>query len=162
MSITESLIKIRKFRYSSVWTADGKIMYKDEADTKAKVYFNWYSGKQGLCYGKPGFWFLILMVSVYFYWRFFTKHFKTVSYFVLLILFIGILPLIKIILIKNQFVHFIFLNISILLCLQIANLDCNKIVTSISQLYHLHVVHFIIWHHLFLEFWLVNTWFFAH
>ena len=54
MSITESLIKIRKFRYSSVWTADGKIMYRDEADIKAKVYFDWYSGKQGLCYGKAG------------------------------------------------------------------------------------------------------------
>ena len=40
MSITESLIKIRKFRYGSVWTADGKMMYKDEADTKAKVYFD--------------------------------------------------------------------------------------------------------------------------
>ena len=134
-------------------------MYKDEADIKAKVYFDWYS--RG-CVREKQELFLILMVSVYFYRRFFTKHSKTVSYFVLLILFIGILPLIKIILIKNRFVHFIFLNISILLCLQIANLDCNKIVTSISQLHHLHIVHFIIWHHLFVEFWLVNTWFFAH
>ena len=48
-SITESLTKIRmsalkearnKFGYSSVWTADGKIMYKEEGDTKAKVYFD--------------------------------------------------------------------------------------------------------------------------
>ena len=29
-----------KFGYSSVWTADGKIMYKYEGDTKAKVYFD--------------------------------------------------------------------------------------------------------------------------
>ena len=52
MSITESLTKIRmsalkgpknNFGYSSV---DGKIMYKDEGDAKAKVYFDWYSGKQ--------------------------------------------------------------------------------------------------------------------
>ena len=62
------------------------------------------------------------------------KHSKTVSYFVFLILFIGILPLIeiifkKIIFIKIQFVHFISLDITILLCLQVANLDCNKILT---------------------------------
>ena len=52
MSITESLTKIRmsalkgpknNFGYSSV---DGKIMYKDEGDAKAKVYFDWCSGKQ--------------------------------------------------------------------------------------------------------------------
>ena len=49
ISITESLTKIRmsalkearnKFGYSSAWTADGKTMYKDEGDTKAKVYFD--------------------------------------------------------------------------------------------------------------------------
>ena len=49
MSVTASLTKIRistlkeagnKFGYSSVWTADGKIMYKEEGDTKAKVYFD--------------------------------------------------------------------------------------------------------------------------
>ena len=48
MSITESLTTIRisalkearkKFGYSSDWTADGKIMYKEQGDTKAKVYF---------------------------------------------------------------------------------------------------------------------------
>ena len=48
MSITVSLTKIRmsalkearsKFRYSNVWTADGKITYKEEGDAKAKVYF---------------------------------------------------------------------------------------------------------------------------
>ena len=42
MSITESLTKIRmsalkearnKFGYSNVWTADGKIMYKDEGQS---------------------------------------------------------------------------------------------------------------------------------
>ena len=53
MSITESLTKIRmsalkearnKFGYSSVWTADGMIIYKEEGDTKAKIYFDWYSG----------------------------------------------------------------------------------------------------------------------
>ena len=47
---------------------------------------------------------------------FFTKHSRTVSYFVFLILFRSILPLIKIILIKIQFVHFISLNITILFC----------------------------------------------
>ena len=49
ISITKSLTKIRmsalkearnKFGYSSVWTADGKIMYKDEDDTTAKAYFD--------------------------------------------------------------------------------------------------------------------------
>ena len=49
MSITESFNKIRmstlkearhEFGYSTVWTADGKTMYKEEGDTKAKVYFN--------------------------------------------------------------------------------------------------------------------------
>ena len=48
-SITETLTKIRmsalkaarnKFGFSSVWTADGKILYK-EGDTKTKVYFDW-------------------------------------------------------------------------------------------------------------------------
>ena len=65
------------------------------------------------------------------------KHSKTVSYFVFLILFLGILPLIKTILIKIQFVHFISVNITIILCSQIANVDYNKILTPISQLYHL-------------------------
>ena len=49
MSVSESLTKIRmsaltearnKFGYSSVWTADGKIVYKEEGDTKAKIYFD--------------------------------------------------------------------------------------------------------------------------
>ena len=49
ISITKSLTKIRmsalkearnKFGYSSVWTADGKIMYKDKDDTTAKAYFD--------------------------------------------------------------------------------------------------------------------------
>ena len=85
--------------------------------------------------------FLILMASFYFYLfgGFLTKYSKTISYFVFLILFRGILPLIKIILIKLRFVHFISLNITVLLCLQFANLDCNKILTSISQLYNLTI-----------------------
>ena len=83
----------------------------------------------------------ILMALCYFYLfgGSFTKHSKTVSYFAFLILLINILPLIKIILIKIQFVHFIFLNTTIVLCLQIATLDCNKILTSVSQLYHLTI-----------------------
>ena len=124
MSVTARLTKIRistlketrnKFGYSSVWTADGKIMYKEEGDTKAKVYFDWYSGKQKFCYEKKQYLFLILMASFYFYLfgGFFTKHFKTVSYFVFLTLFRSILPLIKIILIKIQFVYFISLSITI-------------------------------------------------
>ena len=61
MSITESSAKIRmsalketrnKLGYSSVWTADEKIMYKDKGNTNVKVYFDWYSGKQKLCYRK--------------------------------------------------------------------------------------------------------------
>ena len=49
MSITESLTKIKmsalkearnKFGFGSVWTADGKILYKEEGDTKTKVYFD--------------------------------------------------------------------------------------------------------------------------
>ena len=50
MSTIESSSKIRmsalqearnKFGFSSVWTAGRKIMYKEEVDTKTKVYFNW-------------------------------------------------------------------------------------------------------------------------
>ena len=74
-----------------------------------------------------------------FAWGIFYEAFQNVSYFVFLILFRSILPLIKIILIKTQFVHFISLNITILLCLQFANLDCNKILTSIPRLYHLTI-----------------------
>ena len=44
----------KKFGYSSVCTADGIIMYKDEDDIKFKVYFNLYSGQQKLCYGETG------------------------------------------------------------------------------------------------------------
>ena len=49
MSITKTLTKIRmsalkearnKFGYSSVWTADKKIMYNDKDDAKSKVYFD--------------------------------------------------------------------------------------------------------------------------
>ena len=49
MSITECLTKIRlsalkearnKFGFSSVCTAAGKILYKEEGDTKTKVYFD--------------------------------------------------------------------------------------------------------------------------
>ena len=65
------------------------------------------------------------------------KHSKSVRYFVFLILFVGILPLIKMILLKIQFYHFISLYTTILSCLQIANLDCNKTLISIFQLFHL-------------------------
>ena len=84
---------------------------------------------------------LILRALFYFYLygRLFTKHSETVTYFVFLILFIGILLLIKVMLIKIPFFHFISLNITILLCFEIANLDCNKILMSISQLYHLTI-----------------------
>ena len=49
MSITDRLTKIRmsalketrnKLGHSSVWTADEKIMYKDEGNTNVKVYFD--------------------------------------------------------------------------------------------------------------------------
>ena len=78
MSITEGLTKIRmsplkearnKFGHSNVSTADGKILYKDEGDTKAKVYFDWYSDKQKLYYGKRGIFFdfddIILFLTVW-------------------------------------------------------------------------------------------------
>ena len=42
------------FEYSSVWTADVKIMYKDEDDIKFKVYFDLYSDQQKLCYRETG------------------------------------------------------------------------------------------------------------
>ena len=64
-----------------------------------------------------------------FVWGIFYKALIAVSYFVFLIFLLGILPLIKTILIKTQFIHFIYLNTTILLYLQIANLDCNKILT---------------------------------
>ena len=51
----------------------------------------------------------------------------------------GILSLIKILLIKIHFVHFMPLNIAILSCLRIANLDCNETLTPISQLYNLTI-----------------------
>ena len=62
IAIAESLTKIRvsalkevrtKFGYSRVWTADGKIMYKDEDDIKFKVYFDLYSDQQ-FCYRETG------------------------------------------------------------------------------------------------------------
>ena len=49
MTITERLTKIRmsalkearnKFGFSSIWTADGKILYKEEGDAQTKVYFD--------------------------------------------------------------------------------------------------------------------------
>ena len=134
MSITDSLTKIRmsalketrnKFGFSSVWTADGKILYEQGLFWLIK----WQAGvvlqkKQG---------FFLLMASIYFY-------LNAVSYFVFLILFRSMLPLInEIILIKTQFVYFISPNITILVCLQFANLDCNKILTSIPQLYQLPI-----------------------
>ena len=76
MSITECLTKIRvsalkearhKFGYSSVWTAGGKIMYKDKGNTKPTVGFDGCSGKQKLCYKKKQYLFLILIALFYFY-----------------------------------------------------------------------------------------------
>ena len=46
-----------------------------------------------------------------FVWGYFLKHSKIVSYFVFLIRFLGILSLIKVILIKIQFIQFISLTI---------------------------------------------------
>ena len=40
---------------------------------------------------------------------------------------------------KIQFFHFIFLNITIFLCLQIGNKDYNKGLMSISPLYYLTI-----------------------
>ena len=148
MSITESLTKIRmsalkearnKFGFSSVWTANGKIVQRRRWYKYQGLF--WLIKWQAGVVLRENRVFFILMTSFYFYLLggVFTKHSKTVGYFVFLILFRSILPLIKIILIKTQFVHFISLNITILLCLQFANLDCNKILTSISQLYHLTI-----------------------
>ena len=47
-------VRNNKFGHNSVWTADRKIMHKDDCDTKVKVYFDWGSDKQKLCYGRAG------------------------------------------------------------------------------------------------------------
>ena len=85
--------------------------------------------------------FLIFMALLYFclFGGILKRHSKSVSYFVFLILFINILPLIKIILIKIYFYHLISLNVTIFLCLHIVNLDSNKILMTISQLYYLTI-----------------------
>ena len=108
MSITESLTKIRmsslkkardKFGYSSVWAAERKIMYKDEEDTKAKVSLIDIVVANSNCVTEKQELFFVLMALFYFHLLggFFTQYFKTVSYFVFLVLFIGMLPLTKII-----------------------------------------------------------------
>ena len=33
-------VRNNKFGHNSVWTADRKIMHKDDCDTKVKVYFD--------------------------------------------------------------------------------------------------------------------------
>ena len=101
------------FEYSSVWTADVKIMYKDEDDIKFKVYFDLYSGQQKLCHGETEIVFDLDGDLSLFVVEIFTKYSKTISYFVFLIHFIDILPSIKITLLKIQFVHFKSLNITI-------------------------------------------------
>ena len=109
VAIAESLTKIRvsalkqvrtKFGYSRVWTADGKIMYKDEDDIKFKVYFDIYSGQQKLCHGETEIVFDLDGDLSLFVVEIFTKYSKTISYFVFLIHFIDILPSIKITLLK--------------------------------------------------------------
>ena len=101
-------------------------MYKDEGNTNAKFYFDIVASRSCVT---ENFFFICLEF-------FFMKHSKIVSYFAFLILLIGILPSIKTVLIKIQFAQFISLNMTILLCLQIKNLDCNKILRSISELYN--------------------------
>ena len=126
------------FEYSSVWTADVKIMYKDEDDIKFKVYFDLYSGQQKLCHGETEIVFDLDGDLSLFVVEIFTKYSKTISYFVFLIHFIDILPSIKITSKFNLFtLHFLILQF--LLCLQISNLDYNKILTSISLLHHLTI-----------------------
>ena len=93
ISITESLTKTgmsalketrNKFGYKSDW----KIIYKDEDDTRAKVYFIDIVASRSFATEKAGVVF-DLIASFYFYLSggFFTKHSKTLSYFVFLILF---------------------------------------------------------------------------
>ena len=67
-----------KFWYSSVWTANWKIMYKDEDDTKAKVYFIDIVASR-ICVTEKQKLFLILMASFYFYLfgGFFIKNSRT-------------------------------------------------------------------------------------
>ena len=109
IAIAESLTKIRvsalkevrtKFGYSRVWTADGKIMYKDEDDIKFKVYFDLYSDQQ-FCYRETGIVFDFDSIILFlFVCGIFSKNSKTISYFVFLMHFIDILPSIKITLLK--------------------------------------------------------------
>ena len=101
-------------------------MCKDEGNTKAKFYFDIVASRSYVT--EKNFFHLSGV--------FFIKHSKIVSYFAFLILLISILPSIKTVLIKIQFAHFISLNMTIVLCLQIENLDCNKILSSISELYN--------------------------
>ena len=142
MSITESLTKTRmialkkarnKFGYSNVLTADGKIMYKEEGDTKTKFILIDIVASRSCVTEKTGFVFDFDGIILFsFVWGIFYEAFQNSNLLWFLILFRGILPLIKMILIKIWFIHFISLNITILLCLQFSNLDCNKKLTSIS------------------------------
>lgn len=70
-----------KFGYNIVWTADRKIKTK-------RLKFILIDIVASSCVTKKQEWFLILMVFFYFYLirGFFTKHFKTVSYFAFLIM----------------------------------------------------------------------------
>ena len=123
ITITESSTRIRmsefndarnKFGYRSVWTTDRKIMYKVKCDAKANLID--LLARSG-CVTEKQELFFILIALFYFclFEGFFMKHLKSVSYFVFLILFIGIIHLIKTIFIKIQFYHLISLNITILL-----------------------------------------------
>ena len=104
ISITENLTKVRmsalkearnKFGYCSVWTADGKIIKTKEIQRPKFILIDIVANR--CCVTEKQKLFLVLMAFVYFYLSggFFTKHSKAVSYFGFLILFIGILRLIK-------------------------------------------------------------------
>ena len=110
MSITESLPKTRmsalkkarnKFGYSNVWIADGKIMDKEEGDTKTKFILIDIVSNRSCVTEKTGFLFDFDGIILFsFVWGIFYDAFQNSSLLCFLILFRGRLPLMKIVLIK--------------------------------------------------------------
>ena len=110
MSITESLPKTRmsalkkarnKFGYSNVWIADGKIMDNEEGDTKTKFILIDIVASRSCVTEKTGFLFDFDGIILFsFVWGILYDAFQNSSLLYFLILFRGILPLIKIVLIK--------------------------------------------------------------
>ena len=67
-----------------------------------------------------------------------------------------------------SWISYLRTHFNVYLCITLKQLEIRlwaltKYFTEYSQKWTtLHIVRLTIWHHLFLEFWLVKTWFFAH